>query len=70
MTICKRFREKFVKSKIVILWNFEIQTDKLIPTKRQDLMIINKKKSTRHLVNFFRSTGPQSEKERKLKKEK
>ena len=27
-----------------ILWNFEAQTDHLIPPRKQDLMIINKKK--------------------------
>ena len=33
-------------------WNFEIQTDHKIPARRPDLMIINKKKRTRHLVDF------------------
>ena len=27
-----------------LLWNFNIQTDHLIPTRRPDLIIINKKK--------------------------
>ena len=27
-----------------ILWDFEIQTDHLIPTRKSDLVIINKKK--------------------------
>ena len=35
-----------------ILWDFEIQTDHLIPTRTSNLVIINKKKRTCHLVNF------------------
>ena len=35
-----------------ILWEFEIQTDHLIPARRRDLMLINKKKKTCHQVDF------------------
>ena len=40
-----------------ILWNFEIQTDYLIPTGRQDLVLINNKKRRCHLVGFAVPTG-------------
>ena len=35
-----------------ILWDFEIQTDCQIFTKRPDPVLINKKKRTCHLVDF------------------
>ena len=35
-----------------ILWDFEIQTDPLIPTRRPDLILINKRKKTCHLMDF------------------
>ena len=36
-----------------LLWDFEIQTDHLISARRQDLIIINnKKKRTRTIVDF------------------
>ena len=35
-----------------LLWNFNIQTDHLIPTTRPDLIIINKKKSICKIVDF------------------
>ena len=35
-----------------LLWDFNIQTDHLIPTRRPDLMIINKKKRTGKIVDF------------------
>ena len=35
-----------------ILWDFEIQTDYLIPARRPDLVIIRKKKRTCSIVNF------------------
>ena len=35
-----------------ILWDFEIQTDHLIPARRPDLVLINKKKRTCHIVDF------------------
>ena len=33
-------------------WNFNIQTDHLIPARRPDLIIINKKKRTCKIVDF------------------
>ena len=35
-----------------ILWDFEIQKDHLIPARRPDLLLINKKKRTCQLVGF------------------
>ena len=35
-----------------ILWDFEIQTDHLIPARRPDLVVINKKQKTCRLVDF------------------
>ena len=35
-----------------LLWDFNIQTDHLIPARRPDLIIINKKKRTSKIVNF------------------
>ena len=35
-----------------ILWDFEIQTDHLITARRPDLVLINKKKRTCHIVDF------------------
>ena len=35
-----------------LLWDFKIQMDHLIPTRRPDLKIINKKKRTRKIVDF------------------
>ena len=35
-----------------IPWDFEIQTDPLISARRPDLMIVNKKKRTRRIVDF------------------
>ena len=35
-----------------LLWDFNIQTDHLILTRRPDLIIINKKKRTCKIVNF------------------
>ena len=35
-----------------LLWDFDIQTDHLIPARRPDLIIINKKKRTCKIVNF------------------
>ena len=35
-----------------LLWDFNIQTDHLIPARRPDLMIINKKKRTCKIVDF------------------
>ena len=35
-----------------ILWDFEIQTDHLIPARRPDLVLINKKRKTCRIVDF------------------
>ena len=35
-----------------LLWDFNIQTDHLIPTRRPDLIIINKKTRICKIVNF------------------
>ena len=35
-----------------ILWDFDIQTDQRTTARRPDLVLINKKKRTYHLVNF------------------
>ena len=35
-----------------ILWDFKIQTDHLIPARRPDLVVINKKERTCHLIDF------------------
>ena len=35
-----------------LLWNFYIQTDRLISARRPDLIIINQKKTTCKIVNF------------------
>ena len=35
-----------------LLWDFNIQTDHLIPARRPDLIIINKKKRIRKIVDF------------------
>ena len=35
-----------------LLWDFNIQTDHLIPARRPDLIIINKKKRTSKIVDF------------------
>ena len=35
-----------------LLWDYEIQTDQLIPAKKPDFVEINKKNRTGHLVDF------------------
>ncbi len=35
-----------------LLWDFDIHTDHLIPARRPDLIIINKKKRTCKIVDF------------------
>ena len=35
-----------------LLWDFNIQTDHLIPARRPDLIIINKKKTICKIVDF------------------
>ena len=51
-TISKRWCEKVSRS--IIIWDFNIQTDHLIPVRRPDLIIINntKKKRTCKIVDF------------------
>ena len=40
-----------------LLWDFDIQTDHLIPSRRPDLIIINKKKKKNYkIVDFAVST--------------
>ena len=41
-----------------LLWDFNIQTDHLIPARRPDLIIINKKKRTCKIVDFAVPTDP------------
>ena len=52
-----------------ILWDLEIQTDHLIPARRPDLVIVNKKKINRsfRIVNFS-ILADYSENQRKRKK--
>ena len=42
-----------------ILWYFELQMDYLIPVRRSDQVLINKKKWTYHLVDFEIQTDNQ-----------
>ena len=51
-TISKHWCEKVSRS--IIIWDFNIQTDHLIPVRRPDLIIINntKKKRTCKIVDF------------------
>ena len=44
--------ESVLENENIILWDFEIQTDHLIPARRPDLVLIDKKRKNRHLVNF------------------
>ena len=41
-----------------LLWDLKIQTDHLIPAKRLDQVIINKKKRTCRIVDFAVLTDP------------
>ena len=49
-----------------ILWDFEIQTDNLIPTKIAVLILIRKKKESLY-CEFYRCSRPQSEDKRQRK---
>ena len=40
-----------------LLWDFNIQTDHLIPTRRPDLIIINKRKRICKIVDFVVPAG-------------
>ena len=50
-----------------LLWDFNIQTDHLIPARRPDLIIINKKKKKEILQNYRLCCpgGPQNKSEGK-----
>ena len=53
-----------------VLWNFEIQTDYLITTRRTDQVIVNNNNKKRQNLRNSRlcyPSGPQSENKRKLK---
>ena len=50
-----------------ILWDFEIQTDHFIPTKRPNLVITNKKTENLPSNGFCRPGKPQSENQRERK---
>ena len=52
-----------------LLWDFNIQTDHLIPARRPDLIIINKKKRKENMYNCRHCCpgGPQNKSERKWK---
>ena len=47
-----------------IIWDFEIKTDQRTQARRLDLVLINKKKRTCHIVDF---AGPTDHSERKKK---
>ena len=46
-----------------LLWDFDIQTDHLIPARRPDLIIINKKKEKLQNCRFYCPGGPQNKSE-------
>ena len=48
-----------------LLWDFNIQTDHLIPARRPDLIIINKRKRIGKIVDFAVPAGPQNKSEGK-----
>ena len=48
-----------------LLWDFDIQTDHLIPTRRPDLIIINKKKKNLQNCRLCCPGGPQNKSEGK-----
>ena len=50
-----------------LLWNFNIQTDHLIPARRPDLIIINKKKENRQNCRLCCPGGSQNKSEGKWK---
>ena len=52
-----------------LLWDFNIQTDHLIPARRPDLIIINNKKIKKicKIVDFACPDGPQNKSEGKWK---
>ena len=50
-----------------LLWDFNIQTDHLIPARRHDLIIINKKKENLQNCRLCGPGGPQNKSEGKRK---
>ena len=46
-----------------LLWDFNIQTDHLIPARRPDLIIINKKKENLQNCQLCNPGGPQNKSE-------
>ena len=53
-----------------LLWDFEIQTDHLISTRRPDLLIASKKKRTFRIVNFAVPADPRLKLKESEKKDK
>ena len=51
-----------------LLWDFNIQTDHLIPARRPDLIIINKKNENLKNCRLYCSGGPLNKSEGKRKK--
>ena len=49
------------------MWDFNIQTDHLIPARRPDLTIINKRKRIYKIVDFAVPAEPQNKSEGKWK---
>ena len=50
-----------------ILWDFEVHSDHLIPARRLDLVLIDKKEENLSPCGFYRPGRPPSENERKRK---
>ena len=50
-----------------LLWDFNIQTDRLIPARRLDLIIINNKKENLQNCRLCCPGGPQNKSEGKCK---
>ncbi len=52
--MCKKFKFDHTNKLYMhkLLWDFNIQTDHLIPASRPDLIIINKNESTCRIVDF------------------
>ena len=53
-----------------IIWDFQIKTDHLIPARRPDLMIVNRKKRTSRVVDFAASADHRMKKQKQNKKQK
>ena len=53
-----------------LLWDFNIQMDHLIPARKPDLIIINKKKENLQNCRLCCSSGPQNKPEENEKKDK